>query len=692
MARTSGGAVESAQFGDSVIGKPTGGADIWRVSYTVFARKYRPQTFDDVVGQDHITRTLKNAIEQRRLAHAYIFVGPRGTGKTSTARILAKSLNCLSFEGPTVQPCGTCDSCKEIAAGTSLDVLEFDAASNTQVDKVRDLIIDNVRYAPSRGRFKVYIVDEVHMLSTSSFNALLKTLEEPPEHVKFLFATTDVQKVPTTIISRCQRFDLKRIPAALISGHLRGIADQEKIALSSAAAEAVARGAEGGMRDAESMLDQLVAFCGDKIEEADVLSVFGLTSQQTVADLCQRLIDGDAAGALGIVHEQSAAGRDLSRLLSDLIVHFRDLLVAQTDPSSLAEEMSEESLAALLEQAKDLPVDKVLELIEQCAETEQRMKWAPNKKMHFEIAMLRAIQVIGQASLTEVIETLASIRGGEGGGGTPAGSALTVKAKPKPASRAPMPVKPTAAAEATPKPVASVAAAAVETAPAKPVAQPAAPTTSFVPPPAPPAPPPPPMAPPIAPMAPPLAAVAPVEPKPLPKAAPAPSPVDSAPPWDDASGDAEESSPFNSDAAEPAPRVEETSPAAEASSGEPGLDALWKKVVMEVRRQRPLISAWVENGALLEIEGHTALLGFPPEHALASEYCQQPANRKLIESLLAEFSGRPLTFRCQLREGLTVTPPAPPEPEKVVDPMEEFKNDPLIRKALEIFRAEIQPA
>ena len=188
------------------------------MSYTVFARKYRPQTFDEVVGQDHIIRTLKNAIEQNRLAQAYLFVGPRGTGKTSTARIFAKALNCI--HAPTTNPCGVCDMCREIAAGNSLNVLEFDAASNTQVDKIREIIIDNVKYAPAHGHYKLYIVDEVHMLSNASFNALLKTLEEPPAHVKFVFATTDVQKVPTTIISRCQRFDLRRIPTPEITQHL----------------------------------------------------------------------------------------------------------------------------------------------------------------------------------------------------------------------------------------------------------------------------------------------------------------------------------------------------------------------------------------------------------------------------------------------------------------------------------------
>jgi DNA polymerase III subunit gamma/tau len=232
------------------------------VSYQVFARKYRPQVFDDVLGQDHVVQTLKNAIEQRRLAHAYLFVGPRGTGKTSTARILAKGLNCV--KGPTPNPCGVCDSCREIAQGISLDVLEIDGASNNSVDQIRELR-DNVRFAPIRGRYKLYIIDEVHMLSTQAFNALLKTLEEPPEHVIFVFATTEVHKVLPTILSRCQRFDLRRIPTQVIARHLAFIAEQENVRLSHAAAEAIAVAADGGLRDAESMLDQLVAFCGHDV-------------------------------------------------------------------------------------------------------------------------------------------------------------------------------------------------------------------------------------------------------------------------------------------------------------------------------------------------------------------------------------------------------------------------------------------
>jgi DNA polymerase III subunit gamma/tau len=377
------------------------------VSYEVFARKYRPQTFDDIVGQTHVTRTLKNAVGQNRLAHAYLFVGPRGTGKTSTARILAKALNCI--HGPTVTPCGKCDNCREIAGGNSLDVIELDAASNRGIDDVRELR-DNVRYAPAKGRFKIYIIDEVHMLTKEAANALLKTLEEPPKHVIFCLATTEPEKLPITILSRCQRFDLHRIATNLIAQQLQSIATKEKLTLAAAAAHAIARGAEGGMRDAESMLDQLVAFCGEKIEEADVLSVFGFTSQQMVADFVGRILRGETADTLTLLHEQCEAGKDMMKLMSDTIAYLRDLLVFKVKPDALSDEASTETRAAFAEQAPLLETDRVLELIDQFAAAEGRMKWAPNKKLHFEVAVIRAIQTLDQTTLDEVIENLNALR------------------------------------------------------------------------------------------------------------------------------------------------------------------------------------------------------------------------------------------------------------------------------------------
>jgi len=377
------------------------------VSYEVFARKYRPQTFDDLVGQAHVSRTLKNAVAQNRLAHAYLFVGPRGVGKTSTARILAKSLNCV--KGPTVTPCGECDNCREIAGGNSLDVIEIDGASNNSVEDVRQLR-ENVRYAPAKGRYKIYLIDEVHMLSPAAFNALLKTLEEPPEHVKFIFATTEPQKVLPTILSRCQRFDLHRIAANLIAKHLQFIAGNEKITLEPAAAHAIARGAEGGLRDAESMLDQLVAFCGEKISENDVLDVFGFTSEQTVVDLTGRILRRETPDAIDLLHQQSEAGKDMMRLMSDLIAYLRDLLVFKAKPDALKEDVEADVETLLAAHAELLTTDRLLELIDQFAAAEGRMKWVPNKMLHFEVAIIKAIQSLGQATLDEVLEKLSQLR------------------------------------------------------------------------------------------------------------------------------------------------------------------------------------------------------------------------------------------------------------------------------------------
>ena len=311
-------------------------------------------------------------------------------------------------------PCGECDNCREIAAGNSLDVIEIDGASNNSVDDVRQLR-ENVRYAPAKGRYKIYLIDEVHMLSPAAFNALLKTLEEPPEHVKFIFATTEPQKVLPTILSRCQRFDLHRIPANLIAKHLQFIAGKEKITLEPAAAHAIARGAEGGLRDAESMLDQLVAFCGEKISENDVLNVFGFTSEQTVVDLTGRILRTETPGAIDLLHQQSEAGKDMMRLISDLIAYLRDLLVFKAKPDALKEDVEADVQTSLAAHAELVTTDRLLELVDQFAAAEGRMKWVPNKKLHFEVAIIKAIQSLGQATLDEVIEQLSQLRDGKSG-------------------------------------------------------------------------------------------------------------------------------------------------------------------------------------------------------------------------------------------------------------------------------------
>src|SRR6267154_6182890 len=318
------------------------------MSYQVIARQYRPQRFSDVVGQEHVTQTLSNAIAQSRIAHAYLFVGPRGTGKTTIARIFAKCLNCTG--GPKIDFDDNDSRVQEITEGRSIDVLEIDGASNNGVEQVRELR-ETCKYAPASSRFKLYIIDEVHMLSTAAFNALLKTLEEPPEHVKFMFATTDPEKVLPTILSRCQRFDLRRIPAALIGKHLATIAKLEKVEIDASALYAIARGAEGAMRDAESTLDQLISFCGDKIEEPDVLSMFGLTAQSQLIELSRAILAGEIQTALTLLNDLANHGKDLGRLLGDLLHHFRNLLIFQVTRGDLTMlEVSEGEAKSLADQ------------------------------------------------------------------------------------------------------------------------------------------------------------------------------------------------------------------------------------------------------------------------------------------------------------------------------------------------------
>ena len=599
------------------------------MSYRVFARKYRPQKFEEVVGQEHITRTLQNAIKGNRLAQAYLFVGPRGVGKTSSARILAKALNCLSAkDGPTDNPCGTCDACVEIAEGRSLDVMEIDGASNNGVDSIRTLR-ENAAYAPARGPYKVYLIDEVHMLSAGAFNALLKTLEEPPEHVKFLFATTEAQKVPATILSRCQRFDLRRLTTEQIAAHLLYIATNESITLDPAAADAIARGADGAMRDAESMLDQAVSFCGSAISAADVHSVFGFTPRETVLDLGLALVNRDTPAALALIKSQAEAGKDLSRLLADLVGLLRDVLIAKVHPPERSTE--ETKLGDSISQ------EKLLSLLDHFGEAEGRLRWATDKKLQLDVALIKATHLLQEASLSDVRDVLACLRGGS----------------PLPEQRAMVVPKVT-----TTQPVAKIKSPSQTT------------TTRGE-----------------------------------------ESPKTSA--------EILSHSAVNS----PVPTQENPAPISVPTTNlrsSASIDNPWDAVAMSLAADSPLKFGWLEDGRFVELRGTTVVVEFPPSIQSQTETLFWPQAVKKIEEQLSAKLGGKITLQCQFTgeeppmqpepEPLSVTRPVPspdPKPKSqdaattnssnpvesspaiTASEMENFKNDPLIRKALELFKAEI---
>jgi len=363
--------------------------------YQVIARKWRPQTFDDVVGQDHVVRTLKNAIARNRIAHAYLFVGPRGTGKTSMARIFAKALNVTG--GPKADFDVNDPIAQSIADGSCLDVIEIDGASNNGVEQVRELR-DTVRYAPAQGKFKVYIIDEVHMLSTAAFNALLKTLEEPPAHAKFIFATTEVQKVLPTIISRCQRFDLKPIPTELIVQRLKKIAIAEKIKVSDAALGSIARMADGGMRDAQSIFDQMISFCGNEVSEADVLDVYGLVAGEKIAALAAALAAGDHRKIVEIVDECDENGRDLYRLLVDVQTNVRGALLAAIGKVGRSDALG-----------TPMTTEQLTRLLDGLREGENGVKHGLSEKINFEVALLKAVEASRARAIDSLIKEIATL-------------------------------------------------------------------------------------------------------------------------------------------------------------------------------------------------------------------------------------------------------------------------------------------
>ena len=370
--------------------------------------KYRPMTFDDVVGQEHVVRTLRHAIEANRIANAYLFIGPRGIGKTTLSRIFAKALNCTSPKG--VEPCGECDNCREIAAGRSIDVTELDAASHNKVEDVKP-IIDAVQFKPASSKFKIFIIDECHMLSNAAWNALLKTLEEPPPYVRFIFATTEGDKVLATIVSRCQRFDLRRIQTNDIVARLKLVCEKERIDAAEDALLAIARGAEGGMRDALSSLDQLISFKGDKIAEEDALGVFGLVSRSALEGLAGSILKGDVAGILSAIETFDSAGKNMRRLSGELLQHFRNLVVLQAlGPNAKSLEATPDQVKVLIGQAQGIDPGRVFRICDQLAELEDKLRYVLSVRTLIEMSLIRASRIATTATIDELLKAVKGMR------------------------------------------------------------------------------------------------------------------------------------------------------------------------------------------------------------------------------------------------------------------------------------------
>jgi DNA polymerase-3 subunit gamma/tau len=387
------------------------GSTHFPMQYQVLARKWRPQNFSEIVGQEHVSRTLLNALQSGRIAHAFLFSGPRGSGKTSTARILAKALNCHA--GKPGEPCGSCPSCTEIAAGNCIDVLEIDAASNTGVDNVRQLI-EQARYQPARDKYKVFIIDEVHMLSNAAFSALLKTLEEPPAHVAFIMATTEYHKIPATILSRCQQYSFKLIPYPLILDRLRRISKSENIEIGETALEQVVFSSGGSMRDAMSALDQVIAFSGSQVKDDDVMTLLGLIEPRILSHTVRAIASNDVAAILKQVAELVEAGQDLQGFCRRLIAQFRNLMVLKagvTDPALLG--VPESLLPDLKDQADLFSKEDLIRLFETLLKIDSSMKYAAQIRFQLEMGLVELAHVARMRSLEDLIAEFSSLSGGD---------------------------------------------------------------------------------------------------------------------------------------------------------------------------------------------------------------------------------------------------------------------------------------
>ena len=605
------------------------------MEYQVSARKFRPGTFEELIGQPHVVQTLRNAILRQQVAHAYLFSGMRGVGKTTAARILAKALNCE--KGPTPEPCGQCESCQEIARGNSVDVIEIDGASNTGVDDVRELR-ENVKFSPFRGTYRIYIIDEVHMLSNSAFNALLKTLEEPPPHAVFIFATTEVHKIPPTITSRCQHFNFRRIPRREIIARLQEVVKHVDVEIGERSLGAMARASEGSMRDALSLLDQAVAFGGTTITEQDVDEMLGAVPDELVGRIVRTVVNQDPAAAVALVGEVVDHGYDLRAYCGAVVERMRHLMIAAVVPgfeqAQGLMDLPDEDVKHLLAEAKSFSVEQLQEVFHLFAQAEDRLRSTAHPRFVFEVAAVRAARFLQPG--VQVPQPAETARGPQPPPSTPlrTGVSRPPAEKSSPAAgAAPSPVK--SPGDGTSRPPAPVSRQ--EASPSSPVQR--------------------------GPIAPKNVASAPptARPEVKPKSAPPPGPAVPGSP--------------------PALRQED-----------------WQRVVEAVSQQFPNVGPFLEEGTLVKIEGDQVIVGFPKTASVACSRVQKEENRARISRVCQDVAGVSIRLRVveltgEPGDGLTIRQMRVKQQAQDDEALlEQARANPMVKHAMELFGGEVVKA
>ena len=618
------------------------------MDYQVSARKYRPGTFDDVVGQSHVVQTLMNAVDTKRIAHAYLFSGTRGVGKTTVARILAKALNCE--QGPTGHPCNTCVNCVEITQGTSVDVMEIDGASNTSVDDVRE-IRENVKFSPFRGHYRVYIIDEVHMLSNSAFNALLKTLEEPPAHVVFIFATTEIHKIPATILSRCQHYNFRRIARQEIIDRLRHIAAQDGLTIEDRSFTALARASEGSMRDGLSLLDQAVAFSGKTIAHADLEVLLGAVPQELVQGMSTAILTQDSPAALAVLANLLDQGHDLKAFCSDVVEHLRNLLVASVVPAGTELrgliEASAEDIQQLALDARRLTPEQLQELLTIFSQAEDSLRYSAHPRFVLEAAAVRATRLVRQQ------ERRADV---------PPEAPPPASTKPSAKPDAPAPAQPTAT---KPAPRTAVAPTHATT----PVGAPPQPSR---------------------------AGTAPVAPRSTPPTVSKPF-MTTQPAQASTSQGSKPDTALSVPAQAPSAKPQTTS-ATEAAApvSSPELSRLnWDLVQEEVAASFPNFAPFLEAGRFVSLDGGQVTIGFGKQATLARSMMEKEDNLRALATLCERQIGQPVRIRvieltASDPPGLTMAQiRAAKEQEQRVVLFERARANPVVKQAMDIFGADL---